>query len=695
MTLNEYFTAYAAAPDTAERSAQAEIELSKFEQECIRKNYVNLKGIKPKDGKPAEGSRPNFIYKLLAFYVRSVTEANQKKEPFSSILSYFRLRAQLGNKEAAPIATIFNTYSEFNALNAELKKLLVAHYRDPIRIERKFMRIKRPVKSDNAADTLAKALKDRVDGKVEQKTPIELNGLPSRSVIIAINKAMKQLQAIGAGNVIRFKIGDTFISYEPRAEHGRGRLHMKYYEAGKEISGQPDWQEIKGFYYAKYGRYGNAAYEAHQNDFQRRKIIHHFPYGNAPSKNIDLPRLLKMLSDKVKPGKTLAQLIHEHFGGSITPFTQADFRSPIDPGDLHFLNAFGFLTQIFEPARYLLDDIHRAVQDEPMSTALAVSKRLWRGGASLLEMFGDCSASFKTDHPYHQYDAKDAPGYGGLLDPASGKGLNRNMDIVRAKIEALEARHRGYVGNAANSARASYNLLAENYGSGDESDSDESCYSFSDENELGSLSKALKESHREAMLRQIDTWEAKKPEGAPAELDSELDELAELAAENNLLLRNAPGDGNCFFHAVIDQLAEHRLNRDRRLNHESLRAMAIDHILNNLGEFTKFIPNPDEFIERMTNDGEWADHEIIHAVALALGVTIRIIGTNGHTEEVNPGQEHTLTLGYYYGLHYGSFRQRPEWVQTSDGVLDATMLMRLMALDDQYRRESQQGNPAP
>lgn len=134
-------------------------------------------------------------------------------------------------------------------------------------------------------------------------------------------------------------------------------------------------------------------------------------------------------------------------------------------------------------------------------------------------------------------------------------------------------------------------------------------------------------------------------------------QLQEVATMRGFTLHNVSGDGNCFFHAVAHQLTQHEIAADE-YTAESLREIAIRHIIENMSNFQDFLMMPfDEFIERMRKNNEWVDHLIITALSEALQIKIIIIRSDGAEPHII-GEEHdnarTVYLGYQVGLHYQS-----------------------------------------
>lgn len=126
----------------------------------------------------------------------------------------------------------------------------------------------------------------------------------------------------------------------------------------------------------------------------------------------------------------------------------------------------------------------------------------------------------------------------------------------------------------------------------------------------------------------------------------------------NLLEKHQENTGNCFFDSLSKQLAEFNIHH----SHESLRALGINHILENLSDYQSFISSSsnntststDSYIDNMSEPGTWAEHLIIRATAFALERTIMIHRADGTItaiaeEFLNEAEEIHL---YYTGDHY-------------------------------------------
>ncbi len=131
-------------------------------------------------------------------------------------------------------------------------------------------------------------------------------------------------------------------------------------------------------------------------------------------------------------------------------------------------------------------------------------------------------------------------------------------------------------------------------------------------------------------------------------------QLKQQAAEFGYNCIDVLGDGNCFFRAVEEQL-ERVL--EIKLSHETLRAIAIDHIRHNLPLYKDSITgNVESFINKISRNGEWADHIVIQALSRALNISLFMIRDDGQAPTIirQPNAFATVYLGYQVGIHYQS-----------------------------------------
>lgn len=134
--------------------------------------------------------------------------------------------------------------------------------------------------------------------------------------------------------------------------------------------------------------------------------------------------------------------------------------------------------------------------------------------------------------------------------------------------------------------------------------------------------------------------------------------LKHQAQVRGLECQDVRGDGDCFFHAVREQL---KLLKSplARLTSEDLRAIAANHIFQNYQQYDGFIDG--DVVER-TKEGNWVDHVTIQALSRELNLTLVILKSDGSAPEIIKRQEPTATLklGYIVNLHYLSLAKDPE-----------------------------------
>jgi hypothetical protein len=125
-------------------------------------------------------------------------------------------------------------------------------------------------------------------------------------------------------------------------------------------------------------------------------------------------------------------------------------------------------------------------------------------------------------------------------------------------------------------------------------------------------------------------------------------------------IADVSGDGNCFFHAVAAQLQ--LIRGEEVINHQKLRTFAIYYIRHHRVEFQDFIIDEtiEAYLDRMSRNREWADHNIIQALSRELRINIVIIGSNHIDKPIVVGAieyERTIYLGHIVELHYVSLEK--------------------------------------
>ncbi|CAC5390904.1 unnamed protein product [Mytilus coruscus] len=150
--------------------------------------------------------------------------------------------------------------------------------------------------------------------------------------------------------------------------------------------------------------------------------------------------------------------------------------------------------------------------------------------------------------------------------------------------------------------------------------------------------------------------------------------LQSVAGRHGLVVRNIAGDGNCMFHAVIDQL---RIAGDFTFNKDTLRSKSVEYLRENPcqedgSHLMCFLSTEswEEYLNRMNRDGEWGDHMILNAITEVIGRTVTVLNNSGNVTHLFP---HTVTLSDevtldsvylgHVGMHYVSLRPK-DWEKT-------------------------------
>ncbi|XP_076874526.1 OTU domain-containing protein 3 isoform X2 [Brachyhypopomus gauderio] len=124
----------------------------------------------------------------------------------------------------------------------------------------------------------------------------------------------------------------------------------------------------------------------------------------------------------------------------------------------------------------------------------------------------------------------------------------------------------------------------------------------------------------------------------------------------SLKLREVPGDGNCLFRALADQMEGH--SRD----HLRLRQETVQYMTTHRQDFEPFVEDDVPFTKHVSNlaqPGTFAGNDAIVAFARSHQVKVVIHQLNAPLWEIN-GSEKTLCrelhIAYRYGDHYDSVR---------------------------------------
>lgn len=562
-------------------------------------------------GQEQPGQEQKVYRRLLRFHQKFLQQSHfgcnkddEDDKVFASIRVYFKLQGYQPLKDAennkindkAKVRLKGTTEERFDKVKLLYQPFLDhqwelhrARQRDPQRLHEKFMRVHKPLGKGKPSEKLYQEI-------VNPSGPggIKLEGYAARSVIIALHKMINS-HKLSLEKTTLFYVGTTRIAWKDADNHGVVFLEI-----------------------------GDAS---NSNNCIRPGL----PYNSGTTDT------LTTIQNKLKIN-LMAEIV-KRFSSKIKPFSATSFEAiKLSPAEVNFLNGFAFLTQICEVARYLKLD-GREIESKPISIALAVTKHLLIKNQKLWEqLYAKAPPKFATAHQAKlvTYGKKPADVLGGL-DPASGKSLKQNIPVLQSKIERLNAVSPGYLSNIP-SARDMRDWMSKHYGSGGESDNQDSVYSSDDDD--------YQNSQKEKMKASFDLWLKSKM--------SSSEQLALLNPEGFSIVE-VPSDGNCLFHAVADQL--NKIGRPA-VSAAQLRERAINHMLQHWHHYSAFCgDNGDSYIAEMIENGAWADHPIIQATAEMLRVNITIHRTDGAETSIAADFEDTIYLGYYVGVHYVSLEK--------------------------------------
>jgi hypothetical protein len=159
------------------------------------------------------------------------------------------------------------------------------------------------------------------------------------------------------------------------------------------------------------------------------------------------------------------------------------------------------------------------------------------------------------------------------------------------------------------------------------------------------------------LLKTFTAWEQKKTNGLLSTEEERviLLTLRQQANQFGFTLKDVDRDGNCFFHAALDQLK--RLNMHIDETPQTLREKAVKHILDNQSAYKDFIDEDFEsFIAKINQSGEWVDHIIILALSRAMNLNIAVIRSDHNPPNIFKREREGafIYLGYEVGVHYQS-----------------------------------------
>lgn len=469
-----------------------------------------------------------FHLKLLMFVFKTISRPeNYEKDPIKSIRMYFDLQ----HRGIGPIRSVrenlkFSSHKSVKAVQSEIYEVLnEKSYRNLHGLHRKFFRLHKS-RDEESHDSckIANAISKHntryesqlVGSEARINDPVVLDGYSARSIIIALNEVMEE------GLKVTFMIGSSLVNYTCSSNHGRVFVTRQNYS-------------VKG---VRKIPIPLREYPNNKLDRQAWKLwaLDYFPYNNHTS------HWLILLQDALKgDASDLMDLILERFSHSLRAFTLADFRTGSDVTEehVHFLNAFSFLIQIGEIARYLKDKLaRRPIEEFPIALSNAIARRA-------IKMLKGHKRIADFDRLYNGY-LKNAE------EPTAGQKLKENGDKIVTKINTIfesynnvnraESKKRLPLVEQSDPKKAEVlssapvlALLKQNYGSGCESDSDESIQSFSDQ--TADFSDFLAD---ESCSKWMKNFVSGKIQPA---FSGEI-------ADEHFVEHDVPPDGNCFFHAV-------------------------------------------------------------------------------------------------------------------------------------------------
>jgi len=140
------------------------------------------------------------------------------------------------------------------------------------------------------------------------------------------------------------------------------------------------------------------------------------------------------------------------------------------------------------------------------------------------------------------------------------------------------------------------------------------------------------------------------------------------------------GEGNCFFFTIQDQLSCIGVARP---NVGSVRAELCDFVFRHASDFFKdgmltfgdiiamepLSTTPEEYVRRMSRDGEWGDHVMVIAAARCYKVAVRVISSVfENAEDLGIVYQGMLNIGHLSELHYVSLVPLEEGPDQGTGV---------------------------
>jgi len=141
--------------------------------------------------------------------------------------------------------------------------------------------------------------------------------------------------------------------------------------------------------------------------------------------------------------------------------------------------------------------------------------------------------------------------------------------------------------------------------------------------------------------------------------DENFSEFSKQLEEIGLKLRDIPGDGNCLFRALGDQL------KGKQSNHLQLRQETVNYMVSHRTDFEPFVADDCSFtdhIKELRLDGTYAGNDAIVAFARKFEVNVIIHQLNEAILAINGVKNKSkntrqLHISYHNGDHYSSVRK--------------------------------------
>uniref|UniRef100_A0A915PD13 OTU domain-containing protein n=1 Tax=Setaria digitata TaxID=48799 RepID=A0A915PD13_9BILA len=170
-------------------------------------------------------------------------------------------------------------------------------------------------------------------------------------------------------------------------------------------------------------------------------------------------------------------------------------------------------------------------------------------------------------------------------------------------------------------------------------------------------------------INRLNSTSKRKEAAYPGTSVRNVYDVADLRAQLGsfgLTVRDIPGDGNCLFRALGDQLDGHTGN------HLKHRLDTVRYMINHRGHFEPFIDAPfDRYVNDLSRPGTYAGQDALVAFARLHEVNIIIHQLNRPLWKIQGSEDNNapeLHLSYHNGEHYSSVRRFGDIANTPAGI---------------------------